>query len=216
MVVVVERRSGGGGWLPGPVVSRPWQRSPITGRVVSDRSATSTTTTRRTGWWGARRTGGQGGSLVCRTGVVLGVHWYKKDTCEPAPGRHSTTCTLSGRSAIGSGWHRSANIVFDCGTKVRRAAWGASVPAHGSDDPAASWTVLAAECLLVPVLVLVLACCVCCRPPRLLRPHEPSNLQRPAAHLVCFLTQTHHAAGPGHTTPCPCPSGIGHPAPQEH
>ncbi|KAF2873359.1 hypothetical protein BDV95DRAFT_340889 [Massariosphaeria phaeospora] len=39
---------------------------------------------------------------------------------------------------IGSGWHRSTNIMFDCGPNLRRTFWGTSVQVGGTDDPAAA------------------------------------------------------------------------------
>lgn len=94
-------------------------------------------------------------------------------------------------SHIGLGWHRSTNIVFDCGSNLRRAAWGASVQACAADDPAASWTVLNVDYWRAAAPLSPGVNCStddqglkASRTPCLLRTHEPAC---PAAHLVCSM-----------------------------
>jgi hypothetical protein len=41
------------------------------------------------------------------------------------------------RPHIGSGWHRSTNMPFDCQSNLRRGFWHVSVQVRGNDDPAA-------------------------------------------------------------------------------
>lgn len=81
------------------------------------------------------------------TGGALVVWWFVG-----TKGYMSSRHRYGGRCLrgphIGSGWHRSTNIIFDCGPNPRRAFWGASAQARGTDDPAAVWTVLNVEALL--------------------------------------------------------------------
>lgn len=69
------------------------------------------------------------------------VRGYERVHVEPAPVRSG----YLGRPHIGSGSHRSTNISFDYGPNPRRAFWGASAQARGTDDPAALRTVLNVE-----------------------------------------------------------------------
>jgi len=124
-----------------------------------------------------------------------------------------------------AGWHRSANIFFDCGSNLRRAAWGASVQARGTDNPS-GLVDCAQRGMLVCSGILVAAGVNCldwwlgerkdAEPPW----HFCARTNLRALLSISFAAcgpetfLTHDAAGPGDRTVCPCPSGIGHPAPQ--
>jgi hypothetical protein len=120
------------------------------------------------------------------------------------------------RPHIGSGWHRSTNMVFDCKSNLRRAF----CRARGTEDPAAL-----ADCAQRGMLVcsrprsgrgellkLVMGQRTASQPPLLLdaRTHEHAC---PAAHLVCSmwpesLPDARCSWGPEKELGCPCQSGI--------